>query len=127
MADDCGLVGFVGAEEPEPSYTDAERFRGMQKFVRESHDWTMEAWLLVSKVWSELTALERKGAPGTNSSAFRKALKASSEACSVLDRVTDITYPIVNYRHDAAWDDWLTEEGYLTTKPTSPQTEGPLQ
>jgi hypothetical protein len=127
MADDCGLGGFVGAADPEIVLSDQERVLGLRNHVRESHVMTMHAWSLVGKVQNSLLEMQVRNAPGVNAEEFKRALNACIMACSALDRLTDITYPIVSSTNDTSWDIWLVDEQYAPTKPTNPQTEEPLQ
>ena len=136
MADDCGLVGFVGAEDPEVPLDDRRRVLEMRHCVKEIHQDVIRAWSSVSNLLHYLIDMQLRGAGGIDERDWKLALKWASKAFMVLDGTSDTTFEVQNSgdHDDAAWDDWLTDQGFeiddpeeAPTEPTSPQTEEPLQ
>jgi hypothetical protein len=141
MADDCGLVGFVGAEDPEVPLDDRRRVLEMRQYVKETHQDIMGVWSTVSTLLASLLDMQLRSAGQIHQSPlqdteWKHALKWALKACSRLDYITDTTLEVHDCRDhdDASWDDWLLCQGYeiddpeeAPTEPTSPQTEEPLQ
>ena len=136
MADDCGLVGFVGAEEPEVPLTDRRRVLEMRQYVRETHGDLMRAWSMTSHLLHCLIEMQAKCFDGTEAKEWKDTLRWASRACMKLSGMIDTSFEVgaCHDCDDAAWDEWLTDQGFeiddpdtAPTKPTNPQTEGPLQ